>query len=185
MCGKSIFYKKWSSMQQRFDVAGDYEKASNWGINDEMTPGSTCLIIPQHGRHSRHAVPWTWGIVPKWDRNKLLYNSRAETVTEKSMFKHLTETGRCIIPMNHFYEGGKAFELKSGELMGIAGIYNETGFSVITIDANQLISRYHHRMPAILPSKEAENIWLSDTHTFRSDELLVTLPSDRLQLRAA
>lgn len=47
-----------------------------------------------------------WGLVPFWakDTFKPLINARAETVTEKSVFKTAVSKRRCLIPTNGYYE---------------------------------------------------------------------------------
>lgn len=48
-----------------------------------------------------------WGLVPVWAKddkigNKMI-NARAETLTEKTSFKRLISSKRCIIPTNGFF----------------------------------------------------------------------------------
>jgi putative SOS response-associated peptidase YedK len=109
----------------------------------------------------------------------LIINARMETLLERPMFKNLFLKNRCIIPANAFYEWDKinpkkgssrpyAIKAKGGELVGFAGLWRPfTGEGdiqkccvIITVPANDKVSTFHDRMPAIL-SPETEKIWLN------------------------
>lgn len=128
-----------------------------------------------------------WGLIPYWYKGKQhdiaskTLNARIETLYEKSSFKHLIGQKHCIIPSNGFFEWQTNGKLKipyfiypknSDELFSIAGLYDqwvdhETGeeicsFSIITTEANELMSKIHNtkkRMPLIIKAQKI-NEWL-------------------------
>jgi putative SOS response-associated peptidase YedK len=124
-----------------------------------------------------------WGLVPSWARdpaigNKLM-NAKAETLAEKPSFRTALRRRRCLVPADAYYEwqtgarGGArqpwAFRRRDGAPMGLAGLWEhwEGGdgsiletVTVVTVEANGVAARVHHRMPAILaPERFGE--WLA------------------------
>ena len=112
-----------------------------------------------------------WGYTSQYG-NSLVFNSRAETVQEKPMFRSDFEKHRCIVPAKKFYEWQKLppkskqkYEFFSDSVsLYLAGIYRKTEegdqFSILTKAADGCMVGIHDRMPLILPE---ENIgpWLS------------------------
>jgi len=88
-----------------------------------------------------------------------------------------------LVLANGFYEWQEInkkkvpfrFALTDDEPFGLAGLYlehnNNLKFSIITTQANKSVSKYHDRMPAILPLNH-EKEWLLDKSV---DELLKML----------
>ncbi len=123
-----------------------------------------------------------WGLVPFWANdaqvgNKLI-NARSETIFEKPSFRESVKKRRCLIPADGFFEWSKKgklklphrIKLKNGEVFMMAGIWDSwqisdekylNSFSIITTEANDLISSLHERMPVIL-KKETERDWLKE-----------------------
>jgi putative SOS response-associated peptidase YedK len=123
-----------------------------------------------------------WGLVPHWAKdekigNKMI-NARAETLTEKRSFKNLLASNRCLVLADGFYEWrptktgkGKSpvrIVLKDRGSFAFAGLWDRSkrsdgseffSYTIITTEANELISPFHHRMPVILEA-QSENIWL-------------------------
>jgi putative SOS response-associated peptidase YedK len=128
-----------------------------------------------------------WGLIPSWtrsieDANIIRYktfNARAESLTEKRSFSSAVRTGRCIIPVKGFFEWQHAGKTKipwyifhnENEILSVAGIYDEwtetrsgelfSTFSIVTTDANDLMSEIHNsakRMPVIL-DRASEKLW--------------------------
>ncbi|KLU55179.1 hypothetical protein EL84_24240 [Paenibacillus sp. VT-400] len=121
-----------------------------------------------------------WGLVPVWAKddkigNKMI-NARAETLTEKTSFKRLISSKRCIIPTNGFYEWRKEGStkqpmrilMKDDRLFSLAGLYDTwtdpdgkklSTCTIITTEPNSLMENIHNRMPVILRSED-EAEWL-------------------------
>ncbi|GAB3542475.1 SOS response-associated peptidase [Pontibacter brevis] len=146
---------------------------------------------------------FSWGLLPHWAKEKNFkhktINARAETLTEKPMFKQLVNRRRCLVPADSFYEwrtssAGKMpyrFLLKDEGLFCFAGLWDEwadreTGevnlsYTLITTEPNELMRPIHDRMPVLLHPEE-EELWLSDA---RADEHLLSLlnpyPSEEMK----
>jgi putative SOS response-associated peptidase YedK len=150
-----------------------------------------------------------WGLVPFWlkDSAKLneirlgTLNAKAETLKEKPSFRLPFRNKRCLIMSHGFFEWqhvGKEkipyyIKLKNDELFAFAGLYDEwldkitgeifMGFSIITCEANVLMSKIHNskkRMPVII-EKEKEELWVEskiDEDTITS--LLRPISEDKL-----
>ena len=131
-----------------------------------------------------------WGLVPSWaqDDKRAQINARAESVTEKPMFKPLLKRHRCLVPTNGFYEWGLRnglkwpfyFKLKNEDLFTFAGLYSEWDspdgssiptYTIITTSANSLVKPVHDRMPSIIPASK-QSSWLNPA---LSDNQLETL----------
>lgn len=145
----------------------------------------------------------SWGLLPHWAKEKdykhRTINARAETLTEKPMFRQLVSQRRCLVPADGFYEWrtsptGKVpyrFQLKDEGLFCFAGLWDEwadreTGevirsYTLITTEANKLMRPIHDRMPVLLHPKE-EVLWLSGGE---ADEHLLSLlhpyPSEEMK----
>lgn len=72
-----------------------------------------------------------WGLIPHYadarpDMQPI--HARAETVSEKRMFRDAYRKRRCIVPMNRFFQKdvlGKRYSVsrRDGEVFGVAGIW--------------------------------------------------------------
>ncbi len=122
-----------------------------------------------------------WGLIPSWAKdpsigNKMI-NARAETLLEKPSFKRLVGKRRCLVLTDGFYEWRKEGKrkvpmrmlLKTRELFAFAGLWDRwkkpdgnefQSFTIITIDANDLLRPIHDRMPVIL-GRDGEEKWLN------------------------
>jgi len=119
-----------------------------------------------------------WGLVPFWEKSekpKLApINAKAETVATTGMFKNSVQKRRCLVPADGFYEWLRLDEktkypfdihLKGNRPFVMAGIYEKATetrpatFALLTTAPNELMSRIHDRMPAILDDEEAKT-WL-------------------------
>ncbi len=129
---------------------------------------------------------FNWGLIPHWAKNdsikKMTLNAKIETAEEKPAFRNAVDQ-RCLIMANGFYEWqwldekGKnkqkyLLEVQGQEIFAFAGIYSswrdpETGelinsYSVLTTEANELMSRIHNRkkrMPVVL-NRQDQSLWL-------------------------
>ena len=167
-----------------------------------IAPSQMMPVIVQH--EQVEMVMMQWGLIPHWvkDPKKSMHpiNARAETLAEKPMFRSLLKNKRCLIPASGFYEWKKDgtrkipyyIHLKESSLFAFAGLYDvwhdafgeaHSTYTIITTDANELMSTLHDRMPVIL-KREDENRWLTgDAPT--SDEMKTILgsyPSGELEV---
>lgn len=128
------------------------------------------------------AVLMRWGLVPFWAKdpkigNKMI-NARAETVQTKPAFRASLKRKRCIVPATGFFEWRRAkdgkiphfIKMRDDSFFGFAGLYDHwksqegnklVTFTIITTEANAMMSKIHNRMPVIL-RQEDEDIWLAN-----------------------
>ncbi len=158
-----------------------------------------------------------WGLIPHWvkDKEKALQlatrtlNARGETIFEKPAFRDAAKTGRCLIPIEGFYEyhhyKGKAYPFfifrKDRATMYLGGLSSEwvdreTGeifetFTIVTTVGNELMRKIHNnpkasgpRMPVILEEQDAEQ-WLqpisNKTHQLNLQEVIQPLDTNELE----
>ncbi len=118
-----------------------------------------------------------WGLIPGWWKKTAkevpsTFNARAETVTEKPMFRSSFKRTRCIVPASGYYEwrpaeGGKQpyfISAASGEVLSIAGLWDqwkdpESGETIssatsIVTAANDFTRAIHDRMPVLLDRRD-------------------------------
>jgi len=142
-----------------------------------------------------------------------LINAKAENLTSSRAYSPLVGKyrHRCLIVADGFYEWMKAedpkqprqpwrFTVDEGELFAFAGICTrkeweddedrgvEDGWlysaTIVTTTPNEVVSPVHDRMPAILPSAEAEAAWLRPDLGFE-DAVAMCAPLDPRRMRSA
>lgn len=152
---------------------------------------------------------FNWGLIPDWTLNTIqaqeisekTINAKSETVFEKSSFKHSIIYKRCLVPSTGFFEWQHEeknkypwfIKLKDLKIFSLAGIWAEwkepktnvliKSFSILTCEANELMSKIHNtkkRMPVILSEENEEN-WLSSDNISIKDLLK---PYDEFQMEA-
>jgi putative SOS response-associated peptidase YedK len=190
--------------------------AESGGMSGAPDPGEilptdeTRVILVHPLTGERQIRTLRWGIWPAWMRerpSKPLTNARAETITQKPSFREAFRLRRCVVPMNCFYEfceGRKySFQLASGELMPVAGIWEtrrdpDTGrivntCAIVTTTPNERVAEVHDRMPVILAESDIET-WLSpDTpqaalldllRPYDAELMIMTMVRGRLEPRS-
>jgi putative SOS response-associated peptidase YedK len=186
-----------SKVEQFFGVSEVPEIIPRYNI----APSQQILAICQNGDGYRHARSFRWGLVPSWSKdpaigNKMI-NARSETVGEKPAFRGPIRYHRCLIPANGFYEWSQQGKVKvpfyihrkDQEPLAFAGIWDTwkgtdeviESCSILTTDANSLISKLHDRMPVILSQSEFA-AWLDRevTDVEKLKLLFAPFPSDML-----
>ncbi|RXJ87017.1 SOS response-associated peptidase [Arcobacter sp. CECT 8985] len=142
-----------------------------------------------------------FGFLPSWakDKKSMNINARSESVFEKMTFRDAFKFQRCIIPINGFFEWKKDdnektpyyVQSKYGHSLALAGIYNEwfdeqlnqkiVTVALITCDANNKLSKIHHRMPVILNEKDF-NTWLNSVNLAEVNSLFKIYDSDLINI---
>jgi putative SOS response-associated peptidase YedK len=139
-------------------------------FNKDFFPKSD---VPIFGPESKISL-LKWGFPMKGSKS-VVFNARAESLAEKSMFKSGLDK-RCLVPATSFYEWDKEKKKhrisdETRKLFYMAGIWKayqnpegikEYFFTIITTAPNQQISRIHNRMPAII-QQENISVWFGDT----------------------
>ncbi|NLC97296.1 MAG: SOS response-associated peptidase [Erysipelotrichaceae bacterium] len=142
--------------------------------NEEIFPNDVVpVFLLKNNKLQGH--PMRWGFIGK--DNKLIINTRSETINDLYTWKDIVKTNRCIIPSNGFYEWNKQektkylFKLENTENLYMAGLYkifnkdNEkfVHFSIITTSSNNSVKDIHNRMPVIIRRDEFDK-WLSSDY---------------------
>lgn len=146
--------------------------------------------------------PMSWGVsltVPGKTKmiTKRVQNSRSDKVWTSRMWKQLIAEQRVLVPVNGFYEWRRknrkldaAFYITPAQMpaMFFAGIYRRSKdaaekpeMSIMTTEANTVMSEVHDRMPVILGSQNAAMAWLQEDDKATLDQLMQ--PTDNAALR--
>lgn len=103
----------------------------------------------------------------------LVINARAETVSEKPMFRKQFASSRCLLPASNYYEWKKdgtkktKYSIWQNEPIYMAGLFQLDEqfqlplFVILTRAASPELSFIHERMPVILP-KDLREKWLEN-----------------------
>lgn len=205
MCGRYVFYDHQELSERLTNVSLDTAFFEQFQPTWNAAPSQTLPVIVEEDEQVS-VRGMAWGIVPKWtkpgERPKVTpINARAETLTEKPMFRSLVKYRRCLVPANGFYEwkrepGGKQpfyVEPTGRQLMLFAGLFDEAkgvggetieSFAIITTRANDAMADLHDRMPVILEDGDFE-AWLDrDLTEFEPLEgLLQPAPDTAITIR--
>jgi putative SOS response-associated peptidase YedK len=118
-----------------------------------------------------------------------MINARAESITEKPVFRASFQRKRCLIPADSFYEWKKIgtdkqpmrILRKDEGIFSMAGLYDTwtapdgqkvSTCTIITTTPNELMADIHDRMPVIL-KLEDEKIWLDRTQKVENLQALL------------
>lgn len=180
-------------------LPGDQER---WRPRYNVAPTSEILIVtaaedPDDARPRVRTA--RWGLVPPWAKEfgagPVLFNARAETVTDKPSFRADVRRHRCLVPMDGWYEWrpgapdaatGRPVKnpvymaLRGGRRLAMAGIWStyrdgRRSATVLTVDAVGALAAVHDRMPRILAPADWSR-WL-DPGAGPAPDLLAPLPT--------
>ncbi len=206
MCGRYTLHHKPEEIVERFDVEPLEEYDEYLSPRYNIAPSQIVPVIRQSRLDdgTREMAGCKWGLIPFWAKDPKignnLINAKAETIAEKSSFKHSFAKRRCLIPADGFYEWqkrGKApsqpiyVRRRDGGLFAFAGLWEKwrspdgetiESCTIVTIEPNAFISKFHHRMAAIL-KPEDEAVWI-DPESKIEDLSRVLLPYDSEDLEA-
>lgn len=203
MCGRFVLVTDLSVIARDFDIP---DAPFSFSPNRNISPGQQIAAVIR--RDNQHILAsYLWGLIPFWAKDPSigakLINARAETVTQKPSFKNAFARRRCLIPADGFYEWKKEekkkipyyFFLKSGRPFCFAGLH-ETWIpsdkqpvhtcTIITTQANEVVSPIHNRMPVIIP-KDMQSLWLDTTIQDASKllDILKPCPAEELACEPA
>lgn len=143
-----------------------------------------------------------FGLIPPWakdrSRSGSMINARSETIASKPAYRDPFRSGRCLLPINGFFEWQKTLNKNNkqpwyihrgdGAPMFLAGIMStwldpEHGhcevdsFSVITTEPNAAISEIHNRMPVVV-EPESISTWFDPSAESRELKELLAPASE-------
>lgn len=169
MCGRYQFSVGRSEDLLR--IARDVQRRSGEGAqlplpDGDVRPAQRAPVLVCRGGKVVGELQ-TWGL--PGPNGRLIINARAETVTQKSLFRRSIAARRCVVPATAFYERDAArraytFSLPASPLW-LAGIYDnvdgEDRFVILTTAPNASVSPIHDRMPLMLTRSDIRP-WLTD-----------------------
>ncbi len=179
MCGRASLTKNESELEERFQATFYTEDIERYNPipSYNIVPTHPLPYIDQNDQTHFQIGKWGWN-VQFGPTSKLVINSRLEDIDQKKTFITALDHGRCIIPLDGYYEWVSndkqkipyRITLPEGELFSVAGLVREERdkegnvvqkLSIVTLQATEDISMLHDRMPLIL-TKEEETMWLND-----------------------
>jgi len=201
MCGRFTNRYSWRELYELYMLSTGIPP-SNFQPRYNIAPTQEVPVV-RLKNGARDLVMMKWGLVPSFAKDLTggakFINARAETVTDKPMFKSAFLRRRCLVPADGFYDWkkeGKAkqpyfISLKDKAPFAFAGLWEwwrprdgskevET-FTIITTTANAVLAPLHDRMPVIL-TPEQWPVWLAEKPTSPGQlhALLKPLAADKL-----
>lgn len=165
-----------------------------------IAPGRDVLaVIWVSGGPGPEAAPLRWGLVPSWSRDPAagyrMINAKAETAAVKPAFRAAMKYRRCLVPADGFYEWQPSREgkqpyliyMKDRRAFALAGLWEIwhgpgdeiiLSCAVLTCPANDLVGKYHQRMPVIIKPGDYQR-WL-DQKSRDATGLLLPYPSSEM-----
>jgi putative SOS response-associated peptidase YedK len=197
MCGRFTQSYTWRELVELYRLT---QPPRNLQPRYNIAPTTTIDVI-RAGDAGFELIAMRWGLIPWWWNKSpkelpSTFNARAETVSQKPMFRSAFRRTRCIVPASGYYEwrpaaGGKQpyfISSADGAVLSFADLWDqwrnpetsETVLSctVIVAAANDFTRRIHDRMPVLLSHRDYET-WLTGKSGV---ELLRPAPNDLLRL---
>jgi putative SOS response-associated peptidase YedK len=192
MCGRFINLTKTSSLKKKFDIVSPQTKDLR---SYNISPSQTSNIIFKKNIINIDESKWGYSFFDKKNnQEKNIINSRIETINNKVLFKESYYKRKCIIPLNGYYEWSLIdnnkipffIHIPPCEPMYLAGIWkyinfkkdDQKVFTIITKNANENISKIHHRMPALFSVEEGKEYLDDDNSFFLNDNFSSSLESE-------
>lgn len=181
MCGRIVNRADPGYLREFFDEAAVADILEGSGVlgRYNITPGS---YLPGVRVDENGGTIWSlmrWGLIPRWAKPDRIpdrtFNARSETVAEKPSFRDAYAKRRCVVPISGYYEwtGAKGskqphyFHRSDEEIIALAGLWETWRYednvvescTILTTQADTLLSQYHHRMPVFLKREDTEE-WM-------------------------
>lgn len=193
MCGRYGLATSPTTISRVFGLIFTPKLADRYNI----CPSQSVPVVRQTTA-GRELVMLRWGLIPRWSRDGKGFNyTRAETAASKPAFGEAFRKRRCLIPATGFYEWAKTsdgkkqpyyFHLRDGSTFAFAGLWERwesaeqkivESCALITTAANELVRKYHDRMPVILAPTDFD-AWL-DSRNPHPETLLKPYPVDAME----
>lgn len=191
MCGRFVASRPVEDIARLLDV-DEVEvppelSAPRWNV----APQATVLAVTSSRQTPglRRLSAYRWGLVPWWAKDPSIgsraFNAKAETLSDRPMFRGAIASQRCIIPADAFYEWAPAgpgerkgrkqpwcFRAPDSGLLFLGGLWDKwrsrgagpeetlRTCTIITTGANEVVGRVHDRMPVLISGEDLDE-WLS------------------------
>ena len=180
MCGRYTLRTKLNLVLSQF--AAELAEGTEWEPRYNIPPTARVPVVRLiDGKRQLGLLKW--GLVPSWAKDtKIAYstiNARADTVATKPAFRTAFKKRRCLVLADGYFEWetvGKSklpwlYEIDGGKPFAFAGLWEAwygqgddkppiESCTIITTEPNELASRFHDRMPAILHPEDYDG-WLA------------------------
>jgi putative SOS response-associated peptidase YedK len=199
MCGRYTLRAKPAAVAEEFDLP----EVPSFTPRFNVAPTQSVAVVrfdPEEDARRLDAL--RWGLVPFWADDpgigNRMINARADTVATKPAFRHAFKSKRCLIVADGFYEwqkrdGGKQpyfIHMRDDCPFAFAGLWDLwtkgdeplSTCTIITTNANDLMTTIHERMPVIIP-RSAYEVWLDPDvkDAKRLEPLLMPYPDDQME----
>lgn len=196
MCGRYSLGQSAAALAEAFQL----DEIPDWTPRYNIAPTQAVptIAVSSSGKQFRLL---RWGLIPSWakdlDIGSKLINARAETIAEKPSFRSAFKQRRCLVLADGFYEWQRQqskkqpyyFQRSDRQPFAFAGLWEHwqgdghsiDSCTIITTQANDVLSPVHDRMPVMLSPAEYDH-WLNPTAT--PDDLQALLrpyPSQSMQ----
>jgi putative SOS response-associated peptidase YedK len=181
MCGRYASKRDKQKIAEAFHVGKVFDEPMAPDYN--IAPSTFQPVIREEKESpEQEMLLMRWGLVPFFAKSLAEWkgfstiNAKAETILRSATWRGPFKSRRCIVPADYFYEWKKlddskkpkkqpfVISLRSGAPMGFAGLWDAwhdkvagtwlQSFSIITTEANELMSAIHTRMPVILQERD-------------------------------
>ena len=168
MCGRFTLFASPEQLAEAFDLPEPPILAPRFNIAPTQPVG---IVRMDPATQQRMWALTLWGLIPSWSKDPSMgarmINARAEGVPDKPSFRAAFKRRRCIVPSSGFYEWRQVDKGKEPYFIAPAddGVFAFAGLwetwtgpdggelqscTIITTDANDVMSTIHNRMPVIL-----------------------------------
>jgi putative SOS response-associated peptidase YedK len=196
MCGRMKSPEDWSEIRIRLQLASD--ELGDYASRYNVAPTTPVPVVTSRSR-GRTLQQMRWGLIPAWSKGDrptfATFNARGDTVANKPAFRSAWRAGRrCLVLAGGFYEwraGDKQpffVALHDLAAMAFGGLWEERvsrdgevqrSCTIITTEANALMSTIHDRMPLILPADRWAS-WLGEEPSHDPASLIAQYPAERM-----
>lgn len=179
-------------------------------VDDYNIAPSTFQPVVRNNRDdgTRELVLMRWGLVPNFAKSLQAVkglstiNARAESITGNPTWREPFKKRRCLVPASGFYEWHAidaktrkpyVFTVRDSPIFAFAGLWDAwkddqgnwlQSFSIVTTEANELMSAIHTRMPVILHMRDYDR-WLERESGQPPLDLLRPFDSAAMEMFAA
>jgi len=207
VCGRFTNKMTWEELHALYRAfLDDKAPLATWKPKANIAP-TTQIPVVRFIEGKRRIDLMRWGLVPSWSKeigSFATFNARSDGCESKPTYRGAWKAGRrCIIPASSFFEWRKsdkqpfAIGLGNRGPMAFAGLWEEwtppgakelmpealplLSCTMITTDANQLMTPIHDRMPVMIGDENLDK-WLGEEAAAPEQikTLLAPFPADRM-----
>jgi len=185
MCGRYVRRCDKQKIAEAFHVHSELASLSMPPEDFNIAPSTFQPVIRESREDgTREMVLMRWGLIPFFTKSlsdvkgMSTINARAESILKSPTWREPFKKRRCLVPASAFYEWKKvdaktkqpyAFTVSDATMFAFAGLWDAwkdsqghwlQSFSIVTTEANELMSSVHTRMPVILHGRDYDR-WLS------------------------